>query len=42
MRAFVAGLAPADLDSESPLEPVGDDRLKNLGKALAIIQMRDA
>ena len=42
MREFVAGLTPADLDRESPLEPVGDDRLKNLGKALSIIQMHDA
>ncbi|WP_327364784.1 DinB family protein [Streptomyces sp. NBC_01296] len=42
MRAFVAELEPADLDRESPLEPFGDDRLKNLGKALSIIQMHDA
>ncbi|MER5886565.1 DinB family protein [Streptomyces sp. NPDC001941] len=41
-REFVAGLRPEDFDSESPLEPFGDDRLKNLGKALSIIQMHDA
>ena len=27
MRGFVAGLTPADLESQSPMEPVGDDRL---------------
>ncbi|MFI6153787.1 DinB family protein [Kitasatospora sp. NPDC051170] len=42
MRDFVETLTDADLDRESPLEPVGDDRLKNLGKALSIIQMHDA
>lgn len=42
MREFVAGLTDADLERESPLEPVGDDRLKNLGKALSIIEMHDA
>lgn len=41
-RGFIAGLAPEDLARDTEMEPFGDDRLKNLGMALSIIQMHDA
>lgn len=41
-RGFVATLTSVDMDRECTAQPVGDDRLKNLGQALAIIQMHDA